>query len=320
MKQLLLAIRELSATLMAKIAKNEVAIASAGGVKFISGKDALSFEEAQKVQNNYLEYKKESSRFMADQTKIVVPKKVLFNILNKGLLNLYVVQPLDNKGETRVSFVKEVDGARDEMPHFFASLLVTCFLFAATFNLGQVIFSHTYLFVLHFESTEKFEAITISALVFLLSLVFFSTSGFSVRNRIIKARKKFFDLNLKDLFSGSISEYDPRRLNLRLLFKQSIDYRQLLSKAIEFEGAVGHFILKKGPFINRGIEPRVNNSGKAILVYSGPYVPAIFLKHSVIFDVSFIDVFSEDQLTAGCMSMIEFIEITSKVENLKYFL
>lgn len=328
MEKFLVAVQEHSKALMTKIEKNQIKIASDGGITFTTDKQALSFEEAQKVQGHYLEYKEESRQYWRDDTKIVVPLIILTHLLKKNFTNLFLLKLLNNRGEVSLTYPKEIKDATDFVPsrvHAIAALLfllvsagcLLVFVFNKHMDLNRLLFENsTYLW----DFRDRVVGIVVSLVVLLFAIGVYLEFGFGNRNKILNARKNVANLSGNALFTEGVS-IQRMNLNTRVLFSYFIDYSSLLAKAIEFQGHVGRFVLKNRPLTHQHVCSTQSDKESILsVVYEGQYVPVVILKHSVIFDKSYLGAFTENDIFLDLIEPYHFVANLFTQEDLRLFL
>ncbi len=318
MKEFITAFKAFTAELMARIAKKEIPISTVNGNK--TGTDnGIPYDTAQQIIESASKYKKESSQYEKDETKIVVSKRVFKNFLRTVNSSLFLLEHMDTEGVTTlwinaVDYVTCRNSKRDRQSYFWGIISLSLLL-------GFVIFSF-YKNIPQQSSNGGNIVFGIIFLIILLACIAYISNTATNNNSIKEADLRMSTtLNSQDLLEyGHDSKYikDGEVLQknfetlffqqkTQIIFEQRMDYSALVNFAIQKNGRIGYLIRKNSPAT---ITWKKLGHNTLSMLYSFDFIPVVILEESIIFDVAYID-----RLVSQRQSNLEKLESISKTDN-----
>ncbi|MEQ1664951.1 MAG: hypothetical protein ABL927_06200, partial [Bdellovibrionales bacterium] len=293
MKELLISLQGFARELMGKIEKNEIPVCSANGIK-LSKVKGHSYEEAQQIEKKYLDYKRESQQYWRDETKIVLPKRMFLKTMNSRFYNLFLFEHLNSEAKTRIDFGDTVKDAAKKTPSLF--LIFILGIFSAVIFLVGICFLIQPSFVAAIvDDGDRIISIALGIvfLYFSVILCLACRERFQKRKSIKLAKLVFPKLTGPSFFSSSTDQschgdLDSYPWNTVMFFEQVPDYSEMAYKSISFKGKMGYLILKTSK-----VDSWVSTEKEISIRYWGPLLPVIIMEETIIFDVSYLHVFSE---------------------------
>ena len=285
MKKVLELLAELTTMLGGKIKKGEIPICSANGISFPESEpNALSYEKAKQVIENYEAFEKESRRYREDKSKIVLPKVLFLHFLKTSGVSLFLFQHITETGWTRLPFGGKVEKALERSGSFLEALTRDVLLTIIGIVVPYICWFKPSVLPTY-DSNDRVIQITVGILVvagvFLLRSIFV---GFKERRSIFSAREKFSYTPLYDITrfeytdgKGGSSEFFSYNTLLRFFSEQS--FSSIAAQAARFGGTMGYVVSTMHPIV-----PSISSvqEKKIEIEYKGKVLPIILLNHSII--------------------------------------
>lgn len=275
--------------LLGLIAKKQLNIVSVNGIPSSQpkGADSVTHEEALRIFKEYDEYVKESRKFEADSTKVIVSKKLFLNLLSKfNECNLFMFTKLDQRSRAQLFIEKEKREIIDYSTE--KKWPKVCYLL-----LGLMIIAASAWFAFSKEGNEDAGAKIFLVVMFLLigmGVVIFQ--AFQIKS-VEKAKSKIDTVTGNDFlkfgYDHDVDYYSPSSpmwldetttKKVSISFANMPNYSEMIADSIPMQGLIGYIVRK-----NDEAQFSLHNMTLRMM---GPVIPVIILKHSIIFDTAYL--------------------------------